>query len=78
MIATHGVRLDADSVLDILPPLVTMRDLQAFFVKTLRDGHAKKNDARIVKQLATARKEQVERILMDLQVHRVRITDQRM
>ena len=78
LIATHGTRLDAEAVLDLLPPLVTMKEVEAFFVKTLRDGHAKKNDARIIKQLVTGRKEQVERVLMDLQVHRVRVTDQRM
>jgi hypothetical protein len=78
LIAKHGTRLDAGSVLELLPPLVTMEDVQSFFVKTLRDGFAKKNEGRVVRSLTRARKEEVERVLMGLQTKRVRVTDQRM
>lgn len=78
LIAKYGVRLDATQVLELLPPLVTMEDVKAFFVRTLRDGHAKTNDHRIFKQLVGARKEEVDRVLMDFQTKRVRVTDQRM
>lgn len=78
LIGKHGVRLDATAVLDLLPPLVTMEEVRTFFTRTLRDGHAKRNDWRIVRSLASARKEEVERTLMGLQKKRVRITDQRM
>ncbi|ORY29789.1 hypothetical protein BCR39DRAFT_588162 [Naematelia encephala] len=77
LIATHGVRLDANEVLALLPPLVTMEDVKAFFVRTLRDSHAKKNDHRVVKSLVSARKERVDRVLMGLQIKRVRVSDQR-
>jgi len=78
LISTHGTRLDAKEVLDLLPPLVTMEDVRAFFIKTLRGAMAKKNDSRIVKGLIASRKEEVERVLMASQVKRVRVTDQRM
>ena len=78
LIAKQGTRLDAQEVLDLLPPLLTMEEVKHFFLKTLREGHAKRNDHRVVKQLLSARKEETERILMGLQVKRVRITDQRM
>lgn len=78
LISTHGTRLDAKEVLDLLPPLVTMEDVRAFFVKTIRGATAKKNDSRIVRGLVASRKEEVERTLMGQQVKRVRITDQRM
>lgn len=55
-----------------------MEDVRAFFIKTLRGSTARKNDHRIVKSLVSARKEEVERTLMGLQVKRVRVTDQRM
>lgn len=78
LIASQGTRLDAEQVLELLPPLVTMEDVRSFFVKTLRDGRKKRNEAQIVKGLLGARKEEVERVLMDLQGKKVRVTDQRM
>jgi hypothetical protein len=78
LISHQGARLDAEKVIALLPPLVTMKDVQDFFVKSLRDGYARRNERKIVKGLASARKEQVDRMLMDLQEKRVRITDQRM
>lgn len=78
LIGNQGARLDAEKVIALLPPLVTMKDVQDFFVRSLRDGHARRHERRIVTGLASARKEQVDRILMGLQEKRVRITDQRM
>ena len=78
LIATHGTRIDAQEVLDLLPSVVTMQDVREFFVKTLRDGHAKINQSVITKQLLQSRKEQVDRGLMKMQQKRVRITDIRM
>ncbi|KAI5452750.1 Vacuolar morphogenesis protein 6 [Naganishia albida] len=75
LIATHGTRVDAQEVLALLPSFIAMHDVQEFFVKTLRDGHAKMNQSRITKQLLKTRKEQVDRGLMKMQQKRVRITD---
>jgi hypothetical protein len=78
LVASQGTRLDAREVLDMLPPLVTMADVRDFFVKIMRDGRKRRNEARIVRGLVGARKDQVDRVLMELQENRVRITDQRM
>lgn len=78
LIGRQGARLDPEQVIALLPPLVTMKDVQDFSVKSLRDGHARRNERRIVSGLASARKEQVERMVMGLEEKRVRITDQRM
>ena len=78
LIATQGTRLDANQVMDLLPPLVTMQDVRSFLVKTLRDSRKKMNEGKMVRGLISARKEEVDRCLMDLQGNRVRITDQRM
>jgi hypothetical protein len=55
-----------------------MEDIRSFLIRRVRDGFAKRNEARVVKSLVTGRKEEVERILMDMEVKRVRVTDQRM
>lgn len=78
LIGSQGTRLDAKEVLDLLPPLVTMEDVRSFFIKTLRDGRKRRNEAKIVRGLVGARKEEVDRALMGLQENRVRITEQRM
>ncbi len=78
LIASQGVRIDAQEVLALLPPMVTMRDVQSFFVRTLREGHARRDDTRVVKGLLKARRDQVDRGLMALQQRKVRITDTRM
>ncbi|EIW66424.1 hypothetical protein TREMEDRAFT_70067 [Tremella mesenterica DSM 1558] len=77
LIAKHGTRLEPQAVLDLLPPLLTMQQISEFLIKTLRGGHAAKEEHRVVKQLVGARKEEVERNLMNLQVRHVRINDQR-
>ena len=78
VIAYHSTRMDPSTVLGLLPPGVTVEDIQAFLIRTLREGHAKKVGHLVVKELRKGRKEEVDRILMGLEVKRVRITDQRM
>ncbi|KAL7424682.1 Vacuolar morphogenesis protein 6 [Cryptotrichosporon argae] len=77
LIATHSTRLDAQAVLALLPPLVTVHDVATFVTRTLREGSRRRNEGRILKQLAGARQDEVERVLMGLEVRRVRVTDQR-
>jgi hypothetical protein len=55
-----------------------MEDVKSFLIRTVRDGSAKRNEARVVKSLVTGRNEEVEMTLMGMQVKRVRVTDQRM
>ncbi|WVR03742.1 hypothetical protein IAU60_000737 [Kwoniella sp. DSM 27419] len=77
LISKHSTSLPPSPVLDLLPPLVPMNDVHSFFMRTLRDSHSKKNESRLVKSLVSGRKEEVERILLGLEVKKVRITDQR-
>ncbi|WWD16424.1 hypothetical protein CI109_100850 [Kwoniella shandongensis] len=77
LISKHSTSLPPSPVLDLLPPLVPMSDVQAFFTRTLRDDHSKMNEKRVVRNIVKGRKEEVERILLGLEVKRVRVTDQR-
>ena len=75
LIARHSPRLDPAATLQLLPPLVTARDVRAFLLEALR---APLFDARVVRNVQKAREEQVARRLMVLQSKRVRITESRM
>lgn len=78
LLANHSTQLDPTAVLEILPPLVTMEEIRSFLIRTLRDGTRRVNDRKIIKSIVSSRKEEVERILMGMEVRRVRISDQRM
>ncbi|TFY59088.1 hypothetical protein EVJ58_g6005 [Rhodofomes roseus] len=75
LISRHSPRLDEVETLDLLPPLVTARDVQAFLKEALR---APILDTHIVREVAKARKDEVNRRLMSLQMRRVKVTDSRM
>lgn len=77
LVARHGPHVDAAVVLALLPPLVPVKDLKDFFVSTLGTARAKRNEHRVVRGLLSARRSQVERLVLGLEVKRVRITDQR-
>ncbi|KIR39958.1 hypothetical protein I307_04942 [Cryptococcus deuterogattii 99/473] len=77
LISKRSTSLPASSVLDLLPPLVSISDVHPFFIKTLREEHRRKLEGRVVRQLGKGRKEEVEGMLMGLEVKRVRVTDQR-
>ena len=78
LLANHSTQLDPAAVLELLPPLVTMQEVRSFFIRTLRDGTRRVHERKVMKSLISARKEEVERVVMGLEVKRVRITDQRM
>lgn len=61
--------------LDLLPPLVPARDLEAFLKEALR---APIFDTHVVREVAKSRKDEVSRRLMGLQMRRVKVTDSRM
>jgi len=75
LISRHGPRLESVETLSLLPPLVTMKDVQAFLVDALR---APVFDATVVKHISKARSDHVAKRLMALQTRRVKITDSRM
>lgn len=78
LISKHSTSLPPSSVLDLLPPLVSIADIHPFFIKTLREEHRRKLEGRVMRQLGKGRKDEVEEMLMGLEVKRVRVTDQRM
>jgi len=75
LIESHGPRLDPEETLQLLPPLVSARDVRIFLIGALR---VPRFDARVVREVALARKDQVARKLMYLEANRVKITDSRM
>lgn len=75
LIERHGPRLDPEETLQLLPPLVSARDVRIFLIGALR---VPRFDARVVREVALARKDQVARKLMYLEANRVKITDSRM
>lgn len=77
LISKHSTSLPPSSVLDLLPPLVSIADIHPFFIKTLREEHRRKLEGRVMRQLGKGRKDEVEEMLMGLEVKRVRVTDQR-
>lgn len=78
LVARHGTRMDARAVLDLLPPLVPVKELHDFFQRTLGDERARRNEHRITRGLLAARRAEVERLVVGLEVKRVRVTDHRM
>lgn len=78
LIAKHGTRMDPRAVPELLPPLVPVKELHDFFQRTLGDERARRNEHRITRGLLAARKAEVERLVVGLEVKRVRVTDQRM
>lgn len=78
LISKHSTSFPASSVLDLLPPLVSISDVHPFIINTLREEHWRKLEGKVVRQLGRGRKEEVEGMLMGLEVERVRVTDQRM
>lgn len=78
LITKHSTSLPASPVLDLLPPLVAMEEVHDFFLSTLRENRTRKIESRVITSLVKGRKEEVERILLGLEVKRVRVTDQRM
>ena len=75
LIARHGPRLDPEETLQLLPPLVSTRDVRVFLTGALR---VPRFDTRVVREVALSRKDQVARKLMYLEANRVKITDSRM
>lgn len=74
LISRHSPRLDSVETLQLLPPLVTARDVRPFLQEALR---APIFDSHVIRNIHKARNEQVARKLMLLESRRVRVTDSR-
>ncbi|KAL7417275.1 hypothetical protein BDY24DRAFT_412023 [Mrakia frigida] len=77
LIATHSTKLEPLEVISLLPPLLTMQDVHSFFLRTLREGKAKRNDGRVLREIEKTRGEELDWRLLRLQERRVRIGDTR-
>ncbi|KAG2060873.1 hypothetical protein BDR06DRAFT_947416 [Suillus hirtellus] len=74
LISRHSPRLDSVETLQLLPPLVTARDVRPFLQEALR---APIFDSHVIRNIHKAQNEQVARKLMLLESRRVRVTDSR-
>ncbi|KAF8637825.1 hypothetical protein AX16_010742 [Volvariella volvacea WC 439] len=74
LISRHGPRLDSVETLELLPPLVTVKDVSAFSLDALRMPIF---DTMVMKNVAKAHNDNVARRLMLLQTKRVKVTDSR-
>ncbi|KAG2348015.1 hypothetical protein BDR05DRAFT_980946 [Suillus weaverae] len=74
LISRHSPRLDSVETLQLLPPLVTARDVRPFLQEALR---APIFDSHVIRDIHKARNERVARKLMLLESRRVRVTDSR-
>lgn len=77
LIGRHGARLDAIEAFDLLPPLVSLKDVRKFAQQTLQDSTSRRIDARMIREISKARSEQVEEKLAVLQQRRVKVTETR-
>ncbi|TFL04184.1 hypothetical protein BDV98DRAFT_591033 [Pterulicium gracile] len=74
LMCRHSPRLDSAEALDLIPPLVTVQEVQTFLKDAL---HAPVFDSRVITEISRARDEQVSRRLMILQSKRVKVVDSR-
>jgi len=74
LISRHSPRLDAVETLQLLPPLVTAKNVQTFLLEALREPIF---DTRVVREISKGRNDQLARKLMLLQSKRVKVTDSR-
>lgn len=77
LITRHGARIDAVAALELLPPLVHLRNVRAFAQKTLQQGVARRNEARVVRDVLAARTLQLDERVARLHSRRVKITETR-
>jgi hypothetical protein len=78
LLSKYGSRMDANYVLEILPPLLTIQELQIFLDKSIRKSISWQNNHKVVKRVRTARMDQVDLFLVKLEGRRVKITDGRL
>lgn len=77
LIQRHAARLDLKSVLELLPPLVSLSTLESFIRLNLREQTRKQNEARVLRQIRAMRACQVEENLSRLQSRRVKVGETR-
>lgn len=77
LITRHGLRIDSDAVVGLLPPMIPVADVQTYLSKQLKATHSALAAHRIQKELVKSRNVQVKGLVLNLEVRRVRVDDQR-
>ncbi|GAA5860999.1 hypothetical protein JCM5353_003083 [Sporobolomyces roseus] len=77
LLSTHAARIDPLEAFDLLPPLVSLSDMQVYLKKTLRRSTERRREAVMVKNVARSWVDQAEGELVDLEERRVKISESR-
>jgi hypothetical protein len=77
LISRHAARIDAAEVFDLLPPLMTVQELQSFLVKAMRRSTELRRGSRVEREIYRARQDQLDLKQVGLEDRRVRITESR-
>ncbi|KAM0791703.1 hypothetical protein ACM66B_003975 [Microbotryomycetes sp. NB124-2] len=77
LLSSHASSIEPNLVFDMLPPLVGVRDLETFLVRTLRHSGQQKRDVRMLQSVEKSRLEQSKVELVQLESRRVKITETR-
>ncbi|KAK0531875.1 Vacuolar morphogenesis protein 6 [Tilletia horrida] len=78
LIGRHGSRLDAEQVIDLLPPLVTMQSILPFAQRTLQHATACRNSLRIEAQVRKERSLQADERITALKSRKFRVSQNSM
>jgi hypothetical protein len=77
LISRHASRIDATEVFELLPPLMTVQELQDFLVKAIRRSVELQRGSRVEREIYRARQDQLDLKLVTLEDKRVKITESR-
>ncbi|GAA5930252.1 Vam6p [Sporobolomyces koalae] len=77
LLSTHAAHIDPLEAFELLPPLVSLGDLQVYLEKTLRKSTERRREAVMVKNVARSWADHTESDLVDLEERRVKISDNR-
>ncbi|GAA5982475.1 hypothetical protein JCM5350_000425 [Sporobolomyces pararoseus] len=77
LLSNHAARIDPLETFELLPPLVSLSDMQTYLKKTLRRSTERKREAVMVKNVGRSWVDQNEREIVDLEERRVKISESR-
>lgn len=77
LLSNHAARIDPLEAFELLPPLVSLGDMQTYLIKTLRRSTERRREAVMVKNVGRSWVDQNERDLVDLEERRVKISESR-
>lgn len=77
LLQRHGNRMPLNDVMALLPPLLSIRELERFLLDSAKKHIEDKNRARIVRDISRARLDQLQRAKMILEEQHITVTDSR-